>query len=158
MANPNPEMPADTPAPSDAIESASPLGEQELDVLRFVTEHAPITARAVADEWGQPRGLAKTTIQTVMERLRAKNYLVRVKRYGSFEYSPALSKNALLSQLVHDFVERTLGGSFSPLVQYLADRRGLKPGELAALEQIVAETEAQAASQNANPSDEKEAQ
>ena len=138
------------PEPSDV---PPPLGEQELDVLRFVTDHAPTTARVVAEEWGQSRGLAKTTVQTVMERLRGKGYLTRTKRYGSFEYSPALSKNVLLRQLVHDFVERTLDGSFSPFVQYLAERRGLTNNELAALEAFVAETESQeaAAKQEENP-------
>lgn len=136
---------------ADGSDTSPPLGEQELDVLRFITDQAPVTARIVAEEWGQPRGLAKTTVQTVMERLRAKGYLVRAKRYGSFEYSPALPKKVLLHHLVHEFVERTLGGSFSPLVQYLAERRGLKPDELAALEAFVAETEANDTSSTDSP-------
>lgn len=118
------------------------LGEQELDVLRFISDRAPVTVRLVADEWGQPRGLAKTTVQTVMERLRGKGYLTRAKRYGSYEYSPSVAKNVLLRQLVHDFVERVLGGSFSPLVNYLAERRNLTESELEVLERFAEETEA----------------
>ena len=62
-----------------------PLGEQQLDLLRFVTENAPITVGEMAKVYGSPRGLARTTILTVMERLRTKGYLSRKKVEGVFE-------------------------------------------------------------------------
>ncbi len=144
-------MAVESSTQSDDQDASSSLGEQELDVLRFVTDHAPVTARVVAEDWGQPHDLAKTTVQTVMERLRGKGYLIRTKRYGSFEYSPALSKSALLHQLVDDFVKRALGGSFTPLVQYLAEKQGLTPSEIVLLEAVVAETEAGEARSSTEP-------
>src|SRR5688500_6555756 len=80
------------------------LGDQQLEVLRFVTDHAPITVGAVAEQFGGPQGLARTTILTVMERLREKGYLTRAKRGGVFHYSPAIVKNDLLRNLVENFV------------------------------------------------------
>ena len=55
------------------------LGEQELALLRFVTDRAPVTVRAALAQFGEPRGLARTTVLTVMERLRTKGYLRRQK-------------------------------------------------------------------------------
>lgn len=112
------------------------LGEQELEVLRYVTDHAPITVREVAEQFGEPRGLARTTILTVMERLRKKEFLNRVRTAGAFRYSPAIAKQDLMQNLVHDFVQRTLGGSLSPFVAYLADSGRLSDTELSDLKRI----------------------
>ncbi len=113
------------------------LGEQELETLRYVADHAPITVREVAEQYGEPRGLARTTILTVMERLRKKGFLNRTKAQGSFQYRPVVAKTELLQSLVQDFVEKTLGGSLSPFVAYLADAKGLDGDEIAALRALV---------------------
>ncbi len=60
------------------------LGDQELSLLRYVTDHAPITVREVAEQFGETHGLARTTILTMMERLRKKNFLTRRKDGGAF--------------------------------------------------------------------------
>ncbi len=115
------------------------LGDQELEVLRFVTDRAPVSVREVAEEWGKPRGLARTTILTVMERLREKKFLVRSKSDtdGAFQYAPAVEKAELMRGLVRDFVEKTLGGSLTPFVAYLADAKGLSDQEMDDLKRLV---------------------
>lgn len=117
------------------------LGEKELEVLWFVTDRAPVTVRAVAQEWGEPHGLARTTILTVMERLRKKNFLIRSKAEdeNTFQYAPAVEKAELMRSLVQDFVEKTLGGSVSPFVAYLADTGSLSEREMTELRRLVAE-------------------
>lgn len=121
----------------------SSLGEQELELLRWIADNGPVSAPSAAADYGAPRGLAKTTVPTMMERLRAKDYLTRTKRSGIYEYSAAVSKSDLLRDLVRDFVERALGGASSPLVAYLAEKRGLTRDELATLERSVEEMERQ---------------
>ncbi len=113
------------------------LGEQELEVLRYVTDHAPVSVRETADQFGVPRGLARTTILTVMERLRKKGHLSRRKVTSSYEYSPAQTKQDLMQGLVHDFVEKTLDGSLSPFVAYLAQNKGLSESERSELQRLV---------------------
>ena len=117
------------------------LGEQELEVLRFVTDHAPTSVREVAQAFGEPRGLARTTILTMMERLRKKGFLTRRKADGSFAYSPALAKTELMQNLVQDFVEKTLGGSLTPFVAYLSEARNLNDTQIAELRRLVEEME-----------------
>ena len=65
------------------------LGDQELEVLRFVAEQCPISVGEVARQFGVPRGLARTTILTVMERLRKKGFLTRSKNERPARYAPA---------------------------------------------------------------------
>ncbi len=120
-----------------------PLGEQELEVWRYIAEHAPISSRDVAARFAEERGLARTTILTVMERLRKKGYLTRRRREGVFHYSPRAPAAEVVQGLVRQFVEKTLAGSVSPLVAYLGQARKLSDQELVELQQLVDELKAE---------------
>lgn len=115
------------------------LGDQELEVLTYIAENAPIAAREVAEKFGEERKLARTTILTVIERLRKKGYLERVRTEGVYQYSPRVPQTEVVQGLVAQFVERTLGGSVSPVVAYLARTRGLSDQDVAELEALVQE-------------------
>ena len=120
-----------------------PLGDQQLEALRFIAEHGPITVGEMARVYGTPRGLARTTILTVMERLRTKGYLTRRKVQGIYFYSPKNDHNDVMKNLVADFVERSLGGSLSPFVTYLADSGKLNAREISELRRMVESMEAE---------------
>src|SRR4051794_9291166 len=94
------------------------LGHLELNVLQFIADHHLITVREVANHFAETTGQARTTLLTVMERLRAKGYLSRRKVDGVHQYRPTVSKAALLEQVVGDFVDDVLGGTVSPFVAY----------------------------------------
>src|SRR4051794_13578763 len=100
-----------------------PLGELQREVLSFLAERGPLTVGEVAAQFGEPRGLARTTILTVMERLREKGYATRTKRGAVFCYAACAGKAELLRGLVRDFVERALEGSVSPFFAYLAQEK-----------------------------------
>ena len=114
------------------------VGEQELSVLRYVAEHGPVTVGEVAERFGEAQGLARSTILTVMERLRKKGHLTRRKVEGVFQYSSPLPASELLRGVVGDFVERTLSGSLSPFVTYLAEAEDVSEEELQQLQDVVA--------------------
>jgi predicted transcriptional regulator len=114
------------------------VGEQELSVLRYVAEHGPVTVGEVAERFGEAQGLARSTILTVMERLRKKGHLTRRKVEGVFQYSSPLPATELLRGVVGDFVERTLSGSLSPFVTYLAEAEDVSEEELQQLQDVVA--------------------
>ena len=118
------------------------VGDQELAVLRYVAEHGPVTVGEVAERFGEPQGLARSTILTVMERLRKKGYLTRSRNERPARYSPRLATAEVMRGLVREFVQKTLGGSFSPFVAYLAEATELPEMELAALRRLVDELEA----------------
>lgn len=118
-----------------------PLGKQQNDLLRFVTENAPISVGEVAERFGSPRGLARTTILTMMEKLREKGYVLREKEGSVFRYRSVDAPGTVLQGLVAEFVDRTLGGSVSPMVAYLAQANRLTPEELTELKRMVADME-----------------
>jgi predicted transcriptional regulator len=117
------------------------LGDQELAILRFVAAHAPATAGEVSTGYGEPNGLARSTIETVLERLRKKGFLTRERLDGVFRYGPTVAQSELLGGLVGQFVERTLNGSLLPFVTYFSHQNRLSESELIELERLVAKLE-----------------
>jgi predicted transcriptional regulator len=117
--------------------SREPLGHLELDVLQYVSDHHPISVRDVAAHFAETSGQARTTLLTVMERLRAKGHLTRRKVAGRHHYTPTVPKAELLSRMVGDFVDEVLGGSVSPFVAYLSQSPLLSAEESRKLEQLL---------------------
>ncbi|HLK60668.1 MAG TPA: BlaI/MecI/CopY family transcriptional regulator [Chthonomonadaceae bacterium] len=118
------------------------VGNQEMEVLRFVAEHAPISTGEVARQYGEPHGLARGTIIKMMERLEKKGYLTRQQVEGVYQYMPSVPKQELWQNLMRDFVEKTFKGSVSPIVAYLTHTRQVSEEDLEELGKLVDEMRA----------------
>jgi predicted transcriptional regulator len=114
------------------------VGEQELALLRHIADRGQVTVGEAADEFGAARGLARSTVLTMMERLRGKRYLERRLVEGVYRYRTRISSADLLKGAVQRFVERNLDGSVSPFLAYLSEAGRLSDDELKELEEILA--------------------
>ena len=114
------------------------IGEQELALLRHIADHGSVTVGEAADAFGAARGLARSTVLTMMERLRLKGHLGRRMADGVYRYRARASSADLLKSAVQRFVERSLDGSVSPFLAYLSDAGRVSDDELRELEEIVA--------------------
>lgn len=113
------------------------IGDQELALLRFVSAQSRASVAQAAAGFGQPRGLARSTVLTMMERLRKKGHLSRRHIDGVYQYTPRMAPGVAVRHVVQTFVDRTLGGSITPFVAYLAERESLSDDELAELETLL---------------------
>lgn len=115
------------------------IGDQELAVLQYIAEHGDASVGEVAAGFGEERGLARSTVLTMMERLRAKAFLKRRQVDGGvFRYSSTRQQDDVVSGAVGRFVEKTLQGSVSPFVAWMSQRTEVSDAELAELEALVA--------------------
>ena len=64
------------------------IGDQELALLKHVTDVGGATVGEAAEGFGTPRRLARSTVLTMMERLRQKGHLTRRLVHGVYRYSP----------------------------------------------------------------------
>jgi predicted transcriptional regulator len=118
--------------------AASPIGEQELALLRHIADRGVLTVGEAAEEFGAGRGLARSTVLTMMERLRRKGYLARRVADGVYRYRARTSSAELLKNAVQRFVERNLDGSVTPFLAYLSEPGRMSEAEVQELEQLVA--------------------
>jgi BlaI family transcriptional regulator, penicillinase repressor len=119
------------------------LGRVELELLQYIDEHHPVSVREVADYWAEKTGQARTTVLTMMERLKDKGFLSRKKIDNVYHYSPKQSISAVMNDLVQDFVHGVLGGSLAPFVAYLNGNKNLAPEEIEQLKRMVSNLESQ---------------
>lgn len=118
------------------------IGDQELALLQWLDARGGATVGEAAEGFGGDRGLARSTVLTMMERLRGKGHLARRKVAGVYRYTSPLPTGEVLRDVVAGFVEQTLGGSVSPFVAFLADSGELSEDELGELEALVARLQA----------------
>lgn len=122
-------------------ESKSTLGSTEIEILRFLGDRPAMSVGEVADHFAQTTGQARTTILTIMERLRKKGHLTRKQVKGVYHYAPKMPKQDFLRGLVRSFVDNTLGGSVSPFVAFLSEGSSVSDHDLEHLKQLVRELE-----------------
>lgn len=115
----------------------SSIGDRELALLRYLAAHEPASVGEVAAGFGEAHGLARSTVLTMMERLRAKRYLKRRQAQGMYRYSTATAPGDAVRSAVGNFVENTLRGSVSPFVAWMAERGEVSDAELAELQALV---------------------
>lgn len=113
------------------------IGDQELSLLQHLEESGAASVGEVAASFGEPRGLARSTVLTMMERLRGKGYLKRKQVRGMFRYSIATGPGEAMRSAVGSFVEKTLSGSVSPFVAWMSEHAEVSDDELAELEALV---------------------
>src|SRR5215471_4653797 len=114
----------------EADVNTRPTGTQELRFLQFIAQHGPLPAAQVAERLGGELGVARSTVLTVIERLRRKGHLTRRRQDGVYVYASAASYDQVMRTAVDQFVERALSGSVSPFVAYLSERAEVSAEEL----------------------------
>lgn len=114
-----------------------PLTRAELDLLKHIGQGDPVTVRELTRRMEKASGHARTTVLTMVERLRRKGYLSRRKISGVNHYSLRLPWPEVLRNTVSDFIQGFLGGSVSPFLAYLSESPGLSNTEADKLRQIL---------------------
>ncbi|MCH1910002.1 BlaI/MecI/CopY family transcriptional regulator [Stenotrophomonas acidaminiphila] len=119
------------------------IGDQELALLQYIGENEPASVGEVAAGFGEARGLARSTVLTMMERLRGKGYLQRAQDQGVYRYRSTAHQQEVVSSAVGSFVEKTLQGSISPFVAWMSEKAEVSDNELAELEALVSRLQSQ---------------
>lgn len=118
--------------PQPAAQSIS-VGELEASVLATLWESGELATPEVFNRVGKPRGLAYTTILTVLQRLYRKGLVSRRGEGRAHVYSPALSREQF-SERRGEFLAGAmvaLGGA--GLSAFLAEAKRLDPAFIAVL-------------------------
>ncbi|NRQ50224.1 BlaI/MecI/CopY family transcriptional regulator [Aeromicrobium stalagmiti] len=114
------------------------LGELERSVMNVLWDASePLTVREVLDSLDD-RALAYTTVMTVLDRLGAKEMVVRERDGRAFRYAPALARDAATSELLHAALDQAGGDRTAALVHFA---RSVDPAEAQALRAALDEIE-----------------
>ena len=115
------------------------IGREEASILRFVASQHPVPASEIVRHQMEVSGRARTTVMTMLERLRKKGFIARRKVAGVYQYSPRTTGVELHQTVIRDFVSRSLGGSVMPFLAYLSEETELSDEEFLELKRLVDE-------------------
>lgn len=114
------------------------LGDLQLAILQVLWDLGEGTVTDVYQALLSERGLAPTTIATMLKKMDEKGVVAHHAEGRRFIYRPTVTREQVRRSMVADLTERLFGGDPAALVAHLISRNEIRPEELNALEQQIA--------------------
>lgn len=92
------------------------LGTRELAVLELLWQERSLSAQQLLDRLVKSEDIGLSTVQSTLERLHRKKLLKRIKKARAYYYQPEVSRNDIVSSLLHDITAEIAGGDLAPVV------------------------------------------
>lgn len=115
------------------------ISEAEWDLLQALWARERATARDLAEDMEATRGWARTTVQTMLDRMTAKG-LVSFRRVGNVkEFSPVMALADARRSAWRRFVEHAFDGAVGSALQFIAADAKLTTKQREALRKLLEE-------------------
>ncbi|HEV3120170.1 MAG TPA: BlaI/MecI/CopY family transcriptional regulator [Gemmataceae bacterium] len=112
--------------------------EAELAILELLWDQGPAMIRQLTDRLYPQGGRAHyATVQTLLERLEAKDFVIRDRSGAAHTFRAAVGRDELIGRRLQATAERLCGGSFTPLLMHLVSARKLSAREREELRSLI---------------------
>ena len=116
----------------------SDLGTAELEVLKALWERRRATVRQVLNQLHeQGRGVAYTTVLTVLTRLEQKGFVTSDKSGMAYVYRPTVTRAKVTKSRLRSLIEQLYDGAAGPLVLQLMREKKFSADEIAELQKLI---------------------
>jgi BlaI family penicillinase repressor len=119
------------------------LGDLQLAIMRVLWERKEATAADVHAALADDRGLAPTTIATMLTKMEKKGVLGHSVDGRKFVYRPLVTEQQVRSSMVSGLRDRLFGGDVTAFVSHLLSEHEIDSRELVELKKLVATREQQ---------------
>ena len=106
------------------------LGDLQLAIMRVLWERGEAGASEVHRVLHDERGLAPTTIATMLRKMEDKGVVAHRVDGRQFVYRPTVEENAVREGMVGELVRRLFEGDPNALLSHLVEAEQLDPDEL----------------------------
>lgn len=117
------------------------LSELQLAVMRVLWREQKATVADVHEALEAERGLALTTVATVLTRLEKAGLVAHRAAGRHYLYRPLVSEEEVRRTMVSALAERLFEGDVAALVSHLVSAREIEPGDLARVKRLIEERE-----------------
>jgi BlaI family penicillinase repressor len=117
------------------------LGDLQSAIMRVIWQRGEASAAEVHAALLTERGLAPTTISTMLRRMEEKGVVVHRKDGRQFLYRPAVSLQEVRRSMVGELVDRLFAGDPGQLVSHLLSQHEVTRAEVAELKALLDELE-----------------
>jgi BlaI family penicillinase repressor len=114
------------------------LSELQLELMRVLWTRGEASVADVAEALADARGLAHTTVATLLTRLAARG-VVSARRDGrQLVYRASVSEPQVRRTMVSGLIDRLFGGDSKALLAHLVSEKEVAPGDLAKVQALLA--------------------
>ena len=106
------------------------LGDLQLAIMRVLWELGEASSSDVRAALSEERGLAPTTITTILHRMEEKGVVTHRAKGRQFIYRARIDESDVREGMVGDLVGRMFCGDSTALVNHLIDAGDIDPEEL----------------------------
>jgi len=120
------------------------LTELQLAILRVVWDKGEATVQDIWEALHPERGLAQTTIATMLSRLERRGVVTRRAQARQYHYRAAVTEPEVQHSMVGELTERLFDGDVTALVQHLLQGEDVSPGDIAKIRELIERAETNA--------------
>ena len=117
------------------------LTELQLAILRVIWDKGEATVQDIWEALHADRGLAQTTVATMLSRLERRGVVTRRAESRQYRYKAAVTEEAVQHSMVGELTERLFDGDVTALVRHLLDDADVSPGDLAKIRTMIERAE-----------------
>ena len=118
------------------------LTELQLAILRLLWEREEASVAEIWEALYAERGLAQTTVATLVARLQRRGVVARRTRDRQFVYRATITEADVQHSMVSELTERLFAGDPAALVNHLISATDMSPGDLARVKRMIESAEA----------------
>src|SRR5690349_9955624 len=119
------------------------LTELQLAILRVIWDKGEATVQDIWEALHGERGLAQTTVATMLSRLERRGVVTRRAQARQYHYKAAVTEQEVQHSMVGELTERLFDGDVTQLVQHLLNGADVSPGDLAKIRAMIERAEPQ---------------
>ena len=117
------------------------LTELQIAILRLLWERGEASVAEIWEALYEERGLAQTTIATLVARLQRRGIVARRARERQFVYRSTITESDVQHSMVGELTERLFAGDVTALVSHLITASDMSPGDLARVKRMIENAE-----------------
>src|SRR5205809_5324257 len=106
------------------------LTELQLAILRVIWDKGEATVQDIWEALHAERGLAQTTVATMLSRLERRGVVTRRAQSRQYHYRAAVTEREVQHSMVGELTERLFDGDVTALVQHLLTGKDRKSTRL----------------------------
>jgi predicted transcriptional regulator len=113
------------------------LTELQLAILRVMWDKGEATVQDIWEALHAERGLAQTTVATMLSRLERRGVVTRRAQARQYHYRAAVTESEVQHTMVGELTERLFDGDVTALVQHLLSGDDVSPGDIAKIRDMI---------------------
>jgi BlaI family penicillinase repressor len=113
------------------------LTDLQIAVMRVLWEKGEASVAEIWEALRPERGLAQTTVATLLSRLEKRGVVSHRSRARQFLYQATVTESEVRRVMVRELTERLFDGDVAALMSHLLTARAVSPGDLAKVKELV---------------------